>query len=46
MSDGLADFADGSNGKRISKDKKLKAMKDLSTGSAGVLLQLYCTLLV
>jgi len=33
--DGLADFADGLmvNG---SRDKKLKAMKDLSTGSAGI----------
>ena len=33
--DGLADFADGLMVKG-SKDKKLKAMKDLSTGSAGV----------
>ena len=32
--DGLADFADGLMVKG-SKDKKLKAMKDLSTGSAG-----------
>ena len=33
--DGLADFADGlmTKGK---KDKKLRAMKDLSTGSAGI----------
>jgi len=33
--DGLADFADGLMVKG-SKDKKLKAMKDLSTGSAGI----------
>lgn len=33
--DGLADFADGLMVKG-SKDKKLKAMKDISTGSAGV----------
>ena len=33
--DGLADFADGLMVKG-SKDKKLNAMKDLSTGSAGV----------
>ena len=33
--DGLADFADGLMVKG-SKDKKLKAMKDLTTGSAGV----------
>ena len=33
--DGLADFADGLMVKG-SKDKKLKAMKDLSTGSGGV----------
>lgn len=33
--DGLADFADGLVVKG-SKDKKLKAMKDLSTGSAGI----------
>ena len=33
--DGLADFADGLMVKG-SKDRKLKAMKDLSTGSAGI----------
>ena len=33
--DGLADFADGLMVKG-SRDKKLKAMKDLSTGSAGI----------
>ena len=33
--DGLADFADGLMVKG-SKDKKLKAMKDLATGSAGI----------
>jgi adenosylcobinamide-GDP ribazoletransferase len=33
--DGLADFADGLMVKG-SKDKKIKAMKDLSTGSAGI----------
>jgi len=33
--DGLADFADGLM-TRGSKEKKLKAMKDLSTGSAGI----------
>ena len=33
--DGLADFADGLMTKGT-KDKKLKAMKDLSTGSAGI----------
>lgn len=33
--DGLSDFADGLMVKG-SKDKKLKAMKDLSTGSAGI----------
>ena len=33
--DGLADFADGLMTKG-SKEKKLKAMKDLSTGSAGI----------
>ena len=33
--DGLADFADGLMVKGT-KDKKLKAMKDLSTGSAGI----------
>ncbi|MBL7001977.1 MAG: adenosylcobinamide-GDP ribazoletransferase [Nitrosopumilus sp.] len=33
--DGLADFADGLMVKG-NKDKKLKAMKDLSTGSAGI----------
>ncbi len=33
--DGLADFADGLM-VRGTKDKKLKAMKDLSTGSAGI----------
>ncbi|AJW70008.1 adenosylcobinamide-GDP ribazoletransferase [Nitrosopumilus adriaticus] len=33
--DGLADFADGLMVKG-SKDKKLKAMKDISTGSAGI----------
>lgn len=33
--DGLADFADGLMVKG-SKDKKLKAMKDVSTGSAGI----------
>ena len=33
--DGLADFADGLMTKG-SKSKKLKAMKDLSTGSAGI----------
>ncbi len=33
--DGLADFADGLMVKGL-KDKKLKAMKDLSTGSAGI----------
>ena len=33
--DGLADFADGLMVKG-SKEKKLKAMKDVSTGSAGI----------
>ena len=39
--DGLADFADGLMVKG-SKDKKLKAMKDLSTGSAGTVAIVLC----
>jgi len=39
--DGLSDFADGLMVKG-SKDKKLKAMKDLSTGSAGIVSIVLC----